>query len=68
MTAYEIIYDWADDYSDVTNIREEIIFSSWEDLQKYIKEMRQNGCYNISVAALYGSDCENEYGEDAEEE
>lgn len=52
MTAYEIIYDFSDDYTDERNISE-MFEGSWSELQEYIKQMKQNGCYNISATALY---------------
>lgn len=52
MTAYEIIYDFSDDYTDERNISERFE-GSWSELQEYIKQMKQNGCYNISATALY---------------
>lgn len=52
MTAYEIIYDFSNDYTDERNISE-MFEGSWQELQEYIKQMKQNGCYNISATALY---------------
>ena len=52
---YEIIYDigyecceqWIEDFNLV-----EIFKGTHIELLKHIKEMRNNGCYNISVSAI----------------
>ena len=51
MHEYEIIYDYSDEYSDTYNIRE-MFFGSWEDLQAYIKRMKETGCYNIDATEV----------------
>lgn len=48
---YELIYDYSSDYVDERNIHE-TFEGSWTELQDWIKEMRKNGCYNITAVAL----------------
>ena len=53
MGKYEIIYDYdngvlGEGYFEEKNLREEFT-GSWDELQDYIKSMKQNGCYNIDV-------------------
>lgn len=48
MSRYEVIYDCDDDSR---NIREEFS-GDWTALQKFIKELRASGCYNIDAAAI----------------
>ena len=46
--------DWEWEYYEPTeekNIHEEFC-GSWDELQDYIKAMKENGCYNISATAL----------------
>ncbi len=50
---YEVIYDYDDGYDESRNIREEFS-GDWSDLQKFIKELRDSGCYNIDAAAIDG--------------
>lgn len=51
MFEYEIVYDYSNDYEDTYNIKE-TFFGTWEDLQSYIKRMKETGCYNISAAEV----------------
>ncbi|MBQ3552482.1 MAG: hypothetical protein IJA35_04940 [Clostridia bacterium] len=44
---YEIIYS----YDDVLNVRE-TFHGSWSELQEHIKQMRLDGCYNITANSL----------------
>lgn len=46
---YEIIYD----YEDEKNIRE-TFEGTWEELQSYIRQMRDTGCYNIDANCIDG--------------
>lgn len=49
---YEIIYDYcSDDGYEERNITEEFV-GTYEELRKYIKSMRKNGCYNISATSI----------------
>lgn len=56
MTTYEIIYDicyeidgiWIED----SNIVEEFN-GTYHEMREYLKEMKQNGCYNISCESRY---------------
>ena len=49
---YEIMYDYTDDGgNEEKNIREEFE-GSWTELQDYIKQMRAQGCYNITAAEV----------------
>ncbi len=53
---YEIVYDFTEsDGYECRNIREDYT-GTWMQLQEYIKVLRKNGCYNISV----GESCEEE--------
>ena len=52
---YELIYDFSDDYVDEYNICE-VFYGTWTELQECIKQMRQNGCYNISATYIEGSE------------
>lgn len=49
---YEIVYDYSNDYSEEHNIVE-YFDGSHIELKEYLKQMRRNGCYNISCAYLY---------------
>ena len=52
METYEIIYDYCgEDGNCDYNIREEFT-GTWEELQQYIKQMKRNGCYNISATDI----------------
>lgn len=46
---YEIIYDFCSEYSDEHNLYETFV-GSFDELQDYLKTMKRNGCYNISVS------------------
>lgn len=49
---YEIMYDYTDEGgNEEKNIREEFE-GTWTELQDYIKQMRKNGCYNITAAEV----------------
>lgn len=49
---YEIMYDYCgEDGNEERNIREEFE-GSWTELQEHIKQMRKNGCYNITAAEV----------------
>ena len=49
---YEIIYDYCfDDGYEEKNVREEF-YGEWNELQKYLKDMRNNGCYNIDATCI----------------
>ena len=52
---YEIIYDYCDDYTDERNIVEKFV-GSWNELQETIRQMRKNGCFNISAGAISDED------------
>lgn len=49
---YEIVYDYSNDYTDERGIVE-YFDGSHSELKEYLKQMRRNGCYNISCALLY---------------
>ena len=55
MTVYAIIYDFSNDYTDERNISERFE-GSWQELQEYIKQMKENGCYNIEATAICGAE------------
>ena len=48
---YEVIYDYDDGVSESRNIREEFE-GDWTELQDFIKELRESGCYNIDANAI----------------
>lgn len=49
---YEIIYDYcSDDGYEEHNIKENFC-GGWNELQKYLKDMRSNGCYNIDATCI----------------
>ena len=70
---YEIIYDYSgtaledgwhymepeDRYYDCEehNIRETFV-GTWTELQEFIKEMKENGCYNITATCISDGDYE----------
>jgi len=49
---YEIFYDYTDDggYESRNNV--ETFNGTWLELQDCIKQMRRNGCYNITATAI----------------
>ena len=49
---YEIFYDYTDDggYESINNI--EYFNGDWLELQDCIKQMKRNGCYNITASAI----------------
>lgn len=49
---YEIIYDYSDEWSETCNIVD-YFDSSFNELQEYLKQLRKNGCYNITWSHLY---------------
>lgn len=53
---YEIIYDYTDDsgYECCNNV--ETFEGTWDELQAYIRDMRRNGCYNISATCIRDGD------------
>ena len=53
MSVYEITYDYCsrDGLSWDENIRERFE-GSWGELQDYIRELRYNGCFNITASAV----------------
>lgn len=60
MEVYELIYDYCheDGFEDY-GILETVEVKGWGELKKIIKQMRQNGCYNINASYLYSTE---EYG------
>lgn len=46
---YEIIYDYTSEEGYEENNNVEQFEGTWTDLQDYLKQMRRNGCYNISA-------------------
>lgn len=49
---YEIIYDYTDESGyEFRNIME-TFEGTWTELQDYIKQMKENGCYNIDANSL----------------
>ncbi len=48
---YEIIYDYDDGVLEQKNIHETLT-GSWTELQDHIREIRADGCYNISANAI----------------
>lgn len=48
---YEIIYDYDDGWTEYQN-NVETFEGSWSELQAYIKQMKKNGCYNISATCI----------------
>lgn len=49
MGKYEIIYDYEDEKDIVEDFD-----GDWTELQAYIKQMRQQRCFNISATSLDG--------------
>lgn len=49
---YEIIYDYSDEYGYEYLNNKETFYGDWIALQAEIKQMRRNGCYNITATAL----------------
>ncbi len=52
MDTYEIMYDYTDDGGNENTNCYETFEGSWTELQEYIKQMRENGCYNITAAVI----------------
>lgn len=51
MNTYTIFYDYCpDDGYDEKNLQEDFT-GTWYELQDYLKQMRINGCYNITAVA-----------------
>ena len=50
---YEVMYDYDNGCDESRNIREEFD-GNWTELQNFIKELRESGCYNIDAAAVDG--------------
>lgn len=48
---YEIIYDYDDGWREQRG-NVETFEGSWHELQTYIKQMRRNGCYNITATCV----------------
>ena len=48
---YEIMYDYCSDYTDEKNIIE-VFEGTWSELQSYIKQMKKQGCYNITATEM----------------
>ena len=48
---YEIIYDYSDEFFDDFNIGTTFT-GTWDELQNYIEQLRDAGCYNFSVACI----------------
>ena len=56
METYEIIYDYTDEAgNEILNVTEEFT-GSWTELQQEIKNLRENGCYNIVAAVVREGD------------
>ena len=49
---YEIAYDYTDDSGYESRNSIDHFDGSWHDLQKYIREMRKDGCYNIVATCI----------------
>lgn len=49
---YEIVYDYTDEggYENCNNV--ETFEGAWTELQAYIKTMKKNGCYHITVTKV----------------
>lgn len=58
---YDIFYDYEDEEGYVSRNNKEEFQGDWLELQKYIKSMRRNGCYNID--AVYREGSSGEYDE-----
>lgn len=52
-SVYEILYDYDDESGETYKNNSETFEGTWSDLQDYIKQMRQNGCYNIDANEVY---------------
>lgn len=48
---YEIVYDYDDGWAEHRD-NVETFEGSWHELQAHIKQMRQNGCYNIYATSV----------------
>lgn len=59
---YEITYDYCGEFEEEHNIRE-TFKGTWSELQEYIEQMKENGCFNIDAACI---DDEDEYWADDE--
>lgn len=49
---YEIIYDYSDEYGYEYCNNKETFCGDWFELQNVIKQMRKNGCYNITAVCV----------------
>lgn len=68
MQRYSIYYTFLETYefpgeepiSDEIEESEVIDFSSWSDLQDFIRQLKNNGCYDIHATYLYEVDTDGE--------
>ncbi len=51
MDVYEIIYDYADEDGEYYGCHE-TFEGTWDDLQEYIRELRNESCYHIDANAV----------------
>lgn len=49
---YVIVYDEHDDWAGECCNLETSFDGTWQELQQYIKDMRKDGCYNISATSI----------------
>ena len=52
MEIYEIIYDYCGEEGYEEQNIQERFSGGWSELQDYIRQMKENGCYNISATAV----------------
>lgn len=51
---YEIMYDVDDDTRNVTETFE----GSYDEMRQYLRDLRADGCYNITASWIGGEDAE----------
>lgn len=64
---YEIIFDYDGEWTSECNLVE-TFDGSWDGLQDHIKEMRENGCSNITASCYDEEEYEEEDEDPFEEE
>ena len=64
---YEIIYDYCDEWTEDTNICE-TFDGTYDELQDYLKQMKEAGCYYFSVSCIGEEEYEEEDEDPFEEE
>lgn len=57
---YEIMYDYDDEWTSECNLIT-TYEGTWDGLQEYIEQLRENGCSNITAACTSGDEFEDEW-------